>query len=192
MQDRQSDAGRILLVLVREGGVEPPRPLGHTDLNRARLPIPPLARAACRLPRRPSRSRSEKRHEPGSHQWLQRGVRVPIRVVTICRCAHGRWNIAALARSPGGQEHSTLIGRSEVAHLSSALHADHINAASTLSAVDRSAAVTSLQPKSARPPELGRGTPCPFCPDTNQRPPDAPEVLADFFAMTVDSGRLCT
>ncbi len=29
--------------LVREGGVEPPRPFGHTDLNRARLPIPPLA-----------------------------------------------------------------------------------------------------------------------------------------------------
>ena len=29
--------------VVREGGVEPPRPLGHTDLNRARLPIPPLA-----------------------------------------------------------------------------------------------------------------------------------------------------
>ena len=35
---------------VREGGVEPPRPFGHTDLNRARLPIPPLAReAAARL-----------------------------------------------------------------------------------------------------------------------------------------------
>ena len=32
--------------LVREGGVEPPRPHGHTDLNRARLPIPPLAREA--------------------------------------------------------------------------------------------------------------------------------------------------
>ncbi|MCW2821556.1 MAG: hypothetical protein JWR64_1351, partial [Marmoricola sp.] len=31
--------------VVREGGVEPPRPFGHTDLNRARLPIPPLARA---------------------------------------------------------------------------------------------------------------------------------------------------
>ena len=29
--------------MVREGGVEPPRPHGHTDLNRARLPIPPLA-----------------------------------------------------------------------------------------------------------------------------------------------------
>ena len=30
--------------MVREGGVEPPCPCGHTDLNRARLPIPPLAR----------------------------------------------------------------------------------------------------------------------------------------------------
>ncbi len=33
----------IPLLRVREGGVEPPRPFGHTDLNRARLPIPPLA-----------------------------------------------------------------------------------------------------------------------------------------------------
>ena len=31
-------------LVVREGGVEPPCPFGHTDLNRARLPIPPLAR----------------------------------------------------------------------------------------------------------------------------------------------------
>ena len=46
--------------LVREGGVEPPRPFGHTDLNRARLPIPPLAREAeprltHRRGRRPNR-----------------------------------------------------------------------------------------------------------------------------------------
>ena len=34
--------------VVREGGVEPPRPLGHTDLNRARLPIPPLALVGSR------------------------------------------------------------------------------------------------------------------------------------------------
>src|ERR1700712_1851379 len=34
------------LLPVREGGVEPPRPFGHTDLNRARLPIPPLAHEA--------------------------------------------------------------------------------------------------------------------------------------------------
>src|SRR5512134_557696 len=39
--------------MVREGGVEPPHPFGHTDLNRARLPIPPLARAPARLTRSP-------------------------------------------------------------------------------------------------------------------------------------------
>ena len=31
--------------MVREGGVEPPLHHWNTDLNRARLPIPPLARA---------------------------------------------------------------------------------------------------------------------------------------------------
>ncbi len=31
----------ILLIEVPETGVEPARLLGHTDLNRARLPIPP-------------------------------------------------------------------------------------------------------------------------------------------------------
>ena len=35
--------------LVRERGVEPLRPFGHTDLNRARLPIPPLALKEWRL-----------------------------------------------------------------------------------------------------------------------------------------------
>ena len=30
-------------LVVREGGVEPPHPFEYTDLNRARLPIPPLA-----------------------------------------------------------------------------------------------------------------------------------------------------
>ena len=33
-------------VVVREGGLEPPRPLGHWNLNPARLPIPPLARVS--------------------------------------------------------------------------------------------------------------------------------------------------
>ena len=52
--------------LVREGGVEPPRPFGHTDLNRARLPIPPLARAreastAQAVPTRPARGRAKPR-----------------------------------------------------------------------------------------------------------------------------------
>ena len=32
---------------VREGGVEPPRPFGHWNLNPARLPIPPPAHWVC-------------------------------------------------------------------------------------------------------------------------------------------------
>src|SRR5579872_631492 len=32
---------RINVLRVRMRGLEPPRPKGHTDLNRARLPIPP-------------------------------------------------------------------------------------------------------------------------------------------------------
>ena len=39
-------------LLVREGGVEPPRPCGHWNLNPARLPIPPPAHWVC--PRAPS------------------------------------------------------------------------------------------------------------------------------------------
>lgn len=35
------------LRLVREGGVEPPRPCGHWNLNPARLPIPPPAHWVC-------------------------------------------------------------------------------------------------------------------------------------------------
>jgi hypothetical protein len=34
-------------VSVREGGVEPPRPCGHWNLNPARLPIPPPAHRVC-------------------------------------------------------------------------------------------------------------------------------------------------
>ena len=34
--------------LVGEGGLEPPHPFGHRNLNPARLPIPPLARATAR------------------------------------------------------------------------------------------------------------------------------------------------
>src|ERR1700690_1818920 len=35
---------------VRMRGLEPPRPYGHTDLNRARLPIPPHPRGATVYP----------------------------------------------------------------------------------------------------------------------------------------------
>ena len=34
-------------LMVREGGVEPPRPCGHWNLNPARLPIPPPAHWVC-------------------------------------------------------------------------------------------------------------------------------------------------
>src|SRR3569833_3832682 len=37
---------------MRMRGLEPPRPYGHTDLNRARLPIPPHPRAAAIVARR--------------------------------------------------------------------------------------------------------------------------------------------
>src|SRR3954453_10771442 len=36
------------MFLVGEGGLEPPRPFGHRNLNPARLPIPPLARVTSR------------------------------------------------------------------------------------------------------------------------------------------------
>ncbi len=32
------------ITVVGEGGLEPPHPFGHRNLNPARLPIPPLAR----------------------------------------------------------------------------------------------------------------------------------------------------
>ena len=35
-------------LFVGEGGLEPPHPFGHRNLNPARLPIPPLARATAR------------------------------------------------------------------------------------------------------------------------------------------------
>ena len=49
---RRSEASHV----VREGGVEPPHPFEYTDLNRARLPIPPLARAEVKLARRVTRA----------------------------------------------------------------------------------------------------------------------------------------
>src|SRR5690606_2109491 len=53
-RSRPDDSDRDLRD-VREGGVEPPRPFGHTDLNRARLPIPPLARVPSKVSTRPQR-----------------------------------------------------------------------------------------------------------------------------------------
>ena len=41
---QEMDRGESTAPMVGEGGVEPPRPFGHRNLNPARLPIPPLAR----------------------------------------------------------------------------------------------------------------------------------------------------
>jgi site-specific DNA recombinase len=45
--DTGAEAVRAVGSYVGEGGLEPPRPCGHRNLNPARLPIPPLARAAA-------------------------------------------------------------------------------------------------------------------------------------------------
>ena len=42
--EQAQDVPRVVVV-VGEGGLEPPHPFGHRNLNPARLPIPPLARA---------------------------------------------------------------------------------------------------------------------------------------------------
>src|SRR5436190_7439534 len=65
-------------VRVRMRGLEPPRPEGHTDLNRARLPIPPHPRAwdsvaACRRRSEP-RLRPNEDDEPRTRE---RGPRFP-------------------------------------------------------------------------------------------------------------------
>ena len=44
LQNKNRRPRRICGFIVREGGVEPPLHHWNTDLNRARLPIPPLAR----------------------------------------------------------------------------------------------------------------------------------------------------
>ena len=77
--------------VVREGGVEPPRPFGHTDLNRARLPIPPLApdgekRISCQVglrtgfratpTKRSAKLRSQHGHRPLDQVMRHGTVRV--------------------------------------------------------------------------------------------------------------------
>ncbi len=67
---------------VREGGVEPPHPFGHTDLNRARLPIPPLARVPSNLTRGPRRlGREQPPH--GAADGYQSAVTAERRTVMI-------------------------------------------------------------------------------------------------------------
>ena len=70
--------------VVGEGGVEPPRPCGHRNLNPARLPIPPLARGGTNRSSRPAGFPGE---VPG------RGVRGRIRATYLPTsgnsvCAH--------------------------------------------------------------------------------------------------------
>ncbi len=66
VRGRQARAGRKprRSEVVGEGGVEPPRPCGHRNLNPARLPIPPLARGerivAVVPPGSPSRFRARR------------------------------------------------------------------------------------------------------------------------------------
>ncbi len=72
-------------LLVREGGVEPPRPCGHWNLNPARLPIPPPAHWV--LPPRPSPVRCE-------------------RLATCRRLARcgGRFHISCFGRLPAAEK----------------------------------------------------------------------------------------
>src|SRR5262249_47520928 len=74
----------FLPVRVRMRGLEPPRPEGHTDLNRARLPIPPHPRAWDSVAGRPrdfgrrdGREQTDARAEPARpearHRKWRRG-----------------------------------------------------------------------------------------------------------------------
>ena len=60
---------------VREGGVEPPRPFGHWHLKPARLPIPPLARAAASEDPTDSTSRGYHGARVGPNPSCGRGFR---------------------------------------------------------------------------------------------------------------------
>src|SRR5580765_503879 len=78
----QADAQRMARRLrVRMRGLEPPRPIGHTDLNRARLPIPPhpLARSVYRAALQRRLGGYHARGEHGEASDPARG-RVPERV----------------------------------------------------------------------------------------------------------------
>ena len=61
--------------VVREGGLEPPHPFGHRNLNPARLPIPPLALGSSAGEPTP---RFEARSTPKAH-----GDRQPVRFFTF-------------------------------------------------------------------------------------------------------------
>ena len=56
--------------MVRSGGLEPPRMLLHSDLNAARLPIPPRPQVRKRVEHLAKRSRHLKRKMHRSIQML--------------------------------------------------------------------------------------------------------------------------
>src|ERR1700759_4784413 len=64
---RASDLQRLGFLRVGEGGVEPPRPYGHTDLNRARLPFRHSPEGDAHA------STQSKRILPGYDRFRQRG-----------------------------------------------------------------------------------------------------------------------
>ncbi len=61
-------------LLVGMGGVEPPRPFGHTDLNRARLPFRHIPLGTMLLSRGVCRNFSSPRGSQGSHLPLRAGT----------------------------------------------------------------------------------------------------------------------
>ena len=98
---RSSDRGLVAWV-VREGGVEPPRPFGHTDLNRARLPIPPLAlEAGSGYPTADGRSQSGSSGVPPmSRSPVTRGMWRFRCVATGVKCRFHRVTGETNRRSP--------------------------------------------------------------------------------------------
>ena len=80
-------------LVVGEGGLEPPRPFGHRNLNPARLPIPPLARVSPRtLPDAPSPAPTAWPAGTLDARWACRGSSV----------AWSVWS-RACSRAPSGQ-----------------------------------------------------------------------------------------
>ena len=107
---------------MRMRGLEPPRPYGHTDLNRARLPIPPHPRAvdssrrgrfghAARKP--PSLARRHSLHDPPSRTPLSPRASRPSRSCEARR-RHPR-RARRSARSSSRSHSPPLAGRNDTA-----------------------------------------------------------------------------
>jgi hypothetical protein len=101
----------LVRVSVREGGVEPPRPFGHTDLNRARLPVPPLAQRTTKADvRQPEMPRQPSMHPPTRSRRYRRPGTRPIPSVAIPESHTGNPGLQAIRdarrteRRPGGRD----------------------------------------------------------------------------------------